>query len=225
MIVHPGKSTKYRQISKVKGSGLLNKLIDNLPIELHLPGYRFCGPGTKLSERLKKGEIGINPLDEACKEHDIVYSKSKENSTRSAADKILENKAFQRFKSSNTSVKERIAALGVASAMKAKRKLGMGLKKNKFKTKKGKGYSIRRKTKKAKRIIPIPKKGGFLPLLFPILGALGALGGGAAGIAKAVNDAKANQAQLEELKRHNLVLENKTKGKGFYLAPFKKNFK
>ncbi|VEN43487.1 unnamed protein product, partial [Callosobruchus maculatus] len=54
---------------------------------------------------------------------------------------------------------------------------------------------------------------------------LDALGGGAASIAKAVNDAKASQAQLAEQKRHNIALESVRKavnGKGFYLAPFKK---
>lgn len=90
--------------------------------------------------------------------------------------------------------------------MGAKRKLGMGVKKSP--TKKGKG--LRRK-----RIIPTPKQGGFLPLLLPILGALGALSGGAAGIAKAVNDAKANEKQLAEMKRHNLELESEKKGKGY----------
>lgn len=222
MLVYPHKRGNLRHRSRVKGSGFLNKVIDSLPIELHIPGYRYCGPGTKLRKRLEEGQSGVNPLDEACKEHDIVYSENKDDLNRTAADKVLEDKAFQRFKSSKASLGEKIAALGVSAAMKAKRKLGMGLKKRR-KPKKGKGLNNKRKSKK--RIIPIPKKGGFLPLLFPILGALGALGGGAAGIAKAVNDAKANQEQLAELKRHNLALENTSKGKGFYLAPYKKNLK
>jgi len=44
------------------------------------------------------------------------------------------------------------------------------------------------------------------------------LTGGAAGIVKAVNDNKAVQHQLEELKRHNCVME----GYGIYLAPYKR---
>ena len=68
------------------------------------------------------------------------------------------------------------------------------------------------------------KKGGFLPLLLPILGALGATAGGAAGIAKAVNDAKYNARQLAELKRHNTAMEGrglkkKSRGRGFFLKP------
>jgi len=55
-----------------------------------------------------------------------------------------------------------------------------------------------------------------LPIL-PLLGILGSLAGGAAGIAKVVNDNKAAQRPLEELKRHNRVME----GHGLYLAPYK----
>lgn len=54
------------------GAGLLNRTIDALPFELHIPGvYRFCGPGTKLEERLARKERGINQLDELCREHDL----------------------------------------------------------------------------------------------------------------------------------------------------------
>ena len=35
-----------------RGKGLLNKIINNLPVELHIPGYQYCGPdGTKLTKR------------------------------------------------------------------------------------------------------------------------------------------------------------------------------
>ena len=73
--------------------------------------------------------------------------------------------------------------------MKAKTKIGMGMK---TKTRK-------RTSKKAsqKRIFPVAKRGGILPLL-PLLGVLRSLAGGAAGIAKAVYDNKAAQHQLQE---------------------------
>lgn len=135
----------------------------------------------------------------------MQYQKFKDSKNRSEADKVLETQALERLHASDASIGEKIAALGTAAIMGAKRKLGMSMKKSQ--TKKGKG--LRRK-----RIIPTPKRGGFLPLLLPILGALGALGGSAAGIAKAVNDAKANEKQLAEMKRHNLVLESEKKGKG-----------
>ena len=43
----------------------LDALIDLLPFEMHVPHYKFCGPGTKLAERVEREDVGINPLDEA----------------------------------------------------------------------------------------------------------------------------------------------------------------
>lgn len=259
--------------TRKSGSGILNSAINNLPVELHIPGYKFCGPGTKLAKRLARGDVGINGLDEACKEHDVAYSREKNLEQRHTADKILGEKAVERFKSSNASIGEKAAALAVAAAMKAKVKLGMGCingktKKNKSKTGKAKAKSKKvggslafkdvtkqarvalkgknvhnikdaikvalkavnkvkkKKHIKAARVIPIPKTGGFLPLipLFAGLSALGALGGGAAGIAKAVNDAKAAKQKLEESKRHNAAMEEIAMGKGLYMRPYKQGF-
>ena len=85
---------------KKDGSGIFNDVLNKLSVELHYPGYNylsmivsssyiFCqkketkcfestiyfstGPGTKLKERLKRGDKGINPLDEAAKEHNLSY--------------------------------------------------------------------------------------------------------------------------------------------------------
>src|SRR6266853_598230 len=58
------------------------------------------------------------------------------------------------------------------------------------------------------------REGGFLPLLSLLPMILGgiraarAVAGGAAGIAKAVNDKKLNDATLEEQKRHNQSVES-----------------
>ena len=105
---------------------LINRAVDTLPVELHLPGYRFCGPGTRLEERLARGERGINELDEACREHDIAYAKYKDNNRRRIADRILADKAWQRVKSWNSSVSERAYAAAVAAAMKTKSAIGGG---------------------------------------------------------------------------------------------------
>lgn len=75
------------------------------------------------------------------------------------------------------------------------------------------------------RIIPIPKKtGGILPLIpiFAGLSALGSLAGGAAGIAKAVNDYKSANRNLYESERHNKMMESIALGKGLYLKPYKR---
>lgn len=55
--------------------------------------------------------------------------------------------------------------------------------------------------------------GGFLPLVFAGLAALGSLVGGGAAVAKTINDNKNQKHELEELKRHNLAMESK-KGAG-----------
>ena len=106
---------------------LLNRAVDVLPVELHLPGYRFCGPGTKLEERLARGERGINELDEACREHDIAYAKFMDNENRREADQVLAGKAWKRVKAWNSGISERAYAAAVAAAMKAKSTFGGAL--------------------------------------------------------------------------------------------------
>ena len=43
-------------------SSLVDNLINLLPFKIHAPGYYFCGPGTRLNERLEKGMKGVYPL-------------------------------------------------------------------------------------------------------------------------------------------------------------------
>ena len=45
-------TTKRPFIKAQKGGSLLNKAIDKLPFEMHLPGHNFTGPSTKLEKRL-----------------------------------------------------------------------------------------------------------------------------------------------------------------------------
>lgn len=80
-----------------------------------------------------------------------------------------------------------------------------------------------KKSIKKPRIIKVPKTGGILPLIpiFAGLSALGALGGGAAGIAKAVIAAKEATNQLKESKKHNRTMESIAMGRGMFLKPHK----
>lgn len=111
-----------------RGRGIINSAINNLPFELHIPGgYQYCGPGTKLKKRLERGDPGINPLDAACKEHDITYSQNKGLSERHKADQKLEWAAWSRVKSKDAKFGEKAAAWAVTNAMKIKRKMGMGV--------------------------------------------------------------------------------------------------
>ena len=75
----------FRFIKKSDGdivaklSGLPGLPWDKYPGEKHLPGYSYCGPGTRLDIRLNKnnqtdpGEEPINAIDEACRIHDLAY--------------------------------------------------------------------------------------------------------------------------------------------------------
>jgi hypothetical protein len=229
-----------------KGSGIINSVINKLPIELHLPGYQFCGPGTKLEKRLLKGDRGINKLDEACMYHDIAYNNNDLN-VRHKADLQLLNMAKKRLQSKDAGKREKVASWIVKNAMKAKLRAGAGVRsfmkivktiQNKIKKTKPKdkrtairyAYAAAKKlfgNKKGLRLprcIPVPKCGGILPLIpiFAGLSALGSLAGGAAGIAKAVNDYKVAKKNFEESKRHNKMMEAVALGKGVYIKSHKK---
>jgi Phospholipase A2-like domain len=247
------------------GQGLVNTLINKLPFELHLPKYSFCGPGTRLQERLDRGDSGINGLDRACKDHDISYYNNSDLAARHKADYRLEQAAWDRVKSKDASLKEKSAAYLVTNVMKVKRRLGMGLNASTNKKKRrcrrsetkkiafGSGVvqKVRKEiTKGSKkhdvtniddiakvallaarkhvraaggkrnirlpRVIPIPKVGGFLPLIpiFAGLSALGSLAGAAANISRAVKAARANDT-------NKVIPLNKT-GNGLYLKPYRK---
>lgn len=228
-----------------------------------------------LEKRLARGDRGINPLDEACRIHDIAYRDNTDLTARHRADRDLAERDLQRVRSKDAGFGEKAAAWTVTNLMKAKTKFGMGCgstkRNNKKKTRKtkkqrlvafkggflkrlintlktdngdGSGNLIKRALAVAKNIVksiggkrnvsvpralPLPKEGGFLPFLIPLfagLSAAGALAGGASGIAKAVNDAKAAKRQLDENTRHNRSMEAIALGKqgsGLFLKRTAKN--
>lgn len=121
--------SKPKKSRTKRGKGLINSIINKLPFEAHIPGYQYCGPGTNLEKRLKRNDPGINELDRACKAHDIAYSQTNDVAERNQADKVLAKKAWERVKSKDAKLSEKAAALSVAGIMKAKSKMGMGVKK------------------------------------------------------------------------------------------------
>ena len=96
--------------------------------EMHLPGYNFCGPFTKLDERLARGDAPVNKLDAGCKEHDIFFRDHKDTKERRTAAKVLENIANERMHASDASMREKLDAILVKGALKTKRFLGIGVK-------------------------------------------------------------------------------------------------
>lgn len=121
--------------------------------------FAIITQGTKLEERLARGDKGINPLDEACKLHDIAYSNHKDSSERYKADKELSKAALSRVFSRDAGFKERATALAVSAAMKAKTgltKLGSGMMrrvkgKRKVRVGAGLGTKPRRKSKSRRK--------------------------------------------------------------------------
>ena len=135
----------------------LDNLIDMLPFEMHVPGYKFCGPETKLSKRLKQGDVGINPMDEACHEHDIAYSDK--NVNRRQADRKLAEQAFSRMLAGETPPDERTVAMMTACCMVSKitfekffNRIKKAIKLSDKKKKKKKKNVEKPKSKKAKKL-------------------------------------------------------------------------
>lgn len=78
-------------------------------------------------ERISRGDKPINKLDEFCLNHDLDYMAAKNKEDIVKSDKILINQAWERAKSSETPLKERLDSLLVHQIMSAKNKLGFGL--------------------------------------------------------------------------------------------------
>ena len=70
---------RRRRIKRPQRGGALDvqKWIAKTGKEFHWPGYQYMGPGTHLAKRLKRGDPGINRLDQIAKQHDIDYSHAK----------------------------------------------------------------------------------------------------------------------------------------------------
>lgn len=87
--------------------------------------YHYCGPGTKLLDRLSHGDNGVNKLDAACKMHDMVYSLFRSGKERHTADAILGTKARMRSHSRDATIGERASGTVVAYGMLFKWMLGL----------------------------------------------------------------------------------------------------
>ena len=82
-------TTKVQFIKAQKGGSLINKVINNLPIEMHPPSHNFTGPSIKLKKRLnpdfpKKWSKPFNRVDKAAYHQNIFYLKNDDTATRNA---------------------------------------------------------------------------------------------------------------------------------------------
>jgi len=127
------KKSKFISAS-TSGKGFLNKEINSLPFEMHLPRHNFTGPGTKLNKRLnpdltpKAWSKPINRVDQAAYHHDIFYVKNKDTKTRNeVCDKNMLEELDGIY---NPILQERIYHRIVRPIIGTKKRFGMGLKKN-----------------------------------------------------------------------------------------------
>ena len=131
-------TTKTQFIKAPAGGSLLNKVTNNLPVEMHLPGHNFTGPGTKLNKRLnldltpKKWSKPINRVDKAAYHHDLCYLKNNDTATRNAVcDKNMLKELEGIYKPTCT-IREKMERGLVSSLIGAKARFGMGVDKKKF---------------------------------------------------------------------------------------------
>ena len=131
-------TTKTQFIKTQKGGSLLNKFINNLPVEMHLPGHNFTGPGTKLNKRLntdltpKKWSKPINRVDKAAYHHDVCYLKNDDTATRNAVcDKNMLKELEGIY---NPTIREKMERGLVSSLIGTKARFGWGVDKKKAQT-------------------------------------------------------------------------------------------
>ena len=129
-------TTKTQFIKAQKGGSLLNKFINNLPVEMQLPGHNFTGPGTKLNKRLnpdltpKSWSKPINRVDKAAFNHDVCYLKDNDTATRNA---VCDKNMLKELKGIyNPTIKEKMERGLVSSLIGTKARFGWGLNKKKF---------------------------------------------------------------------------------------------
>lgn len=119
------ENTKCRFVSStVSGGDIVGFLQDKLnPPEMHLPGYNYCGPFTKLEKRLQRGDDPVNQVDAACQRHDIKYYKG--YNRKQADQELLEDLD----KLENLSTGERVSRAIIKPIIKTKKMFGLGEKK------------------------------------------------------------------------------------------------
>ena len=138
-------TTKTQFVKSAKGGSILNKMINNLPVEMHLLGHNFTGPGTKLNKRLnadltpKEWSKPINRIDKASYHHDICYLKNNDTATRN---NVCDKNMLQEMKDIyNPTLRERMERGLVSTLIGTKKRFGWGvttgtgyIKKKKFST-------------------------------------------------------------------------------------------
>ena len=128
--IRPNKKYKTDRKDLDGGSLDIQKHLSKLG-ELHMrtptmKKYNYCGPGTKLEERLTSNDPKvrdpINNLDSICQRHDIAYSEAKSLKDKHKADDVMLDEI-----SKIPYMKRPWGTTAVQAMITGKRKLGLGV--------------------------------------------------------------------------------------------------
>ena len=65
MVVKGRRRRRHHRRRRQRGRGVdIQKWLGKTGVEFHWPGYQYMGPGTHLQKRLKRGDPGINRLEQ-----------------------------------------------------------------------------------------------------------------------------------------------------------------
>ena len=117
------KSTRYRRRRLTINCFKILPDTGKYSGEKHIPGYNYCGPGTRLDIRLDEndkpnpGNEPVNDIDKTCYKHDIDYRDHKDIENRQIADvKLIHDlNAIKKLKFS-----EKLVRMLIKNIMKAK---------------------------------------------------------------------------------------------------------
>ena len=103
-------------------------------MEMHLPGHKFTGPGTKLSKRLlpdgtpKAWSKPIYQVDQAAYHHDLCYDQHKDATARNS---ICDQAMLASLNTiPNSTTRERLNCSIVGPIIGTKVRFGLGVNKN-----------------------------------------------------------------------------------------------
>ena len=113
---------KAQFVKDAEGGDLVDFISNNIG-EMHLPGSNFTGPGTRLVERLQRGDKPTDRVDLFSLNHDISYYLNTDKEKRHEADRKL-LKGIDSIE--NPTTKEKIKRTVVKAVIKPKLWLGLG---------------------------------------------------------------------------------------------------
>ena len=126
------------RIKEKVGGDIVSSVVSKIPVELHMRDlkghkYMFCGPNTKLDERLnhdktpKEWSKPINKVDEVCMHHDIAYEEADKGiGTRHDADKKMLDE-LNNLKNKELNWNEFFSKYFTEGIIGLKYKLGLGI--------------------------------------------------------------------------------------------------